>query len=97
MTSSSTRLATDSGGAVSFDVRTGEAQGLVSDSEAGAVTQVLDRAAAAAGAMASADTRARQGWLQALAAAVEGHADELVALADRESGLGARAGWARPG
>jgi NADP-dependent aldehyde dehydrogenase len=89
MTSSSTRLATDSGGAVSFDVRTGEAQGLVSDSDPAAVTRALEGAAAAARAMASADTRARQGWLQALAAAVEGHADELVALADRESGLGA--------
>lgn len=89
MTRPSTRVATNSGGAVSYDVRTGEAQGYVPDSEAAAVAQVLDQAAAAAPAMASADTSERQSWLEALAAAVEAHAGELVALADRESGLGA--------
>ena len=88
MTSPSTRFATDSGGAISYDVRTGEGQRLVPDSEAAAVTRVLDRAAAAARPMAAADARIRQSWLETLATAVETHAEELVALADRESGLG---------
>jgi len=88
MTCPSTRFATDSAGAVSYDVRTGDAHGLVPDSDPAAVTHDLDRAAAASQAMASAAPGARQGWLEALAAAIEAHAEELVTLADRESGLG---------
>jgi NADP-dependent aldehyde dehydrogenase len=88
MTCPSRRFATDSAGAVSYDVRTGDAHGLVPDSDPAAVTHDLDRAAAASQAMASAAPGARQGWLEALAAAIEAHAEELVTLADRESGLG---------
>ena len=87
MTCPSTRF-TDSAGAVSYDVRTGDAHGLVPDFDPAAVTHALERAEAASQAMASAEPRARQGWLQALAAAVEAQAEELVTLADRESGLG---------
>jgi NADP-dependent aldehyde dehydrogenase len=74
--------------AVSYNVRTGEALRLVPDSGPAAVTHALDRAAAAARTVAAADPRVRQGWLEALAGAVEAQAEELVALADRESGLG---------
>ena len=89
MSSPATRLVARSVAAVSYDPRTGEAEGLVPDSDPAAVTRALGEAAAAAQAMASANTRARRAWLEALAAAVEAHAEELVTLADRESGLGA--------
>ena len=88
MSSHSTGLGARSAGDVSYDVRTGEAQGLVPDSDPAAVTCALEEAAAAARAMASAGTLARQGWLEALAMAVEAQSEELVTLADRESGLG---------
>lgn len=86
--SPSTGFAPLSAGAVSYDVRTGEALRLVPDSDPAEVTHALDQAAAAAPAVAAADPTVRQGWLDALAVAVEAHEEELVALADRESGLG---------
>jgi len=88
MSSHSTGLAARPAGDVSYDVRTSAAQGLVPESDPAAVTCALEEAAAVARVMASASPRARQGWLEALAAAVEAHAEELVTLADRESGLG---------
>jgi len=88
MSSHSTGLGARSAGDRSYDVRTGEAQGLVGDSDPAAVTRALEEAATAARAMASAGTRARQVWLEALATAVEAQSEEPVTLADRERGLG---------
>lgn len=60
----------------------------VPDSTPDEVDRAVAAAAAAAGAMATASPRERRGWLHAVADMLDEHAEELVELADRESGLG---------
>jgi NADP-dependent aldehyde dehydrogenase len=69
---------------VSYDARTGAAVEEVPDSTPSEVDAALARAAAVAPTAPA--ERAR--WLRALADALEEPADELVAIADRETGLG---------
>src|SRR5439155_8928346 len=53
------------------------------------VRAALARAGAAAPVVADASPAQRRDWLYAVAAALEAHSDELVGLADAETGLGA--------
>lgn len=52
------------------------------------IDEVASRAAAAAPRWRTADADTRAGWLEAVAAALDAHADELVGIADRETRLG---------
>ena len=68
----------------SYDARTGAAVEEVPDSSPSDV----DAALGAAAAVAPTSPAERAGWLRALADALDGAADELVPVADRETGLG---------
>lgn len=72
----------------SFSPYTGQPVGEVPDTSAAAVRHTVARAAAAAEEVAAVSPGVRRGWLHAIADSLEGHADELVAMADRETGLG---------
>ncbi|MFC4852565.1 aldehyde dehydrogenase family protein [Actinophytocola glycyrrhizae] len=73
---------------VSYDARTGAAVEEVAVSTPFEVDTALAAAAAAAPGVAATPPVERARLLRALADALEGRADELVALADRETGLG---------
>ncbi len=74
---------------VSYDPRTGESRGEVPVSSTAEVRAALLGAVSAAPRLATVSPSTRRDWLEALAAALEDAADELVPLADRETGLGA--------
>ena len=73
----------------SFDPRTGAVVGTVSETSHDEVRQLTRRAAGAAEAVAAAPLVERRGWLRAIADGVDACAEELVRIADRETGLGA--------
>lgn len=73
---------------VSYDARTGAAVEEVGVSTPSEVDAALAAAAAAAPGVAATPPAERAPWLRALADALEASADELVAIADRETGLG---------
>jgi NADP-dependent aldehyde dehydrogenase len=70
----------------SFDPRTGRVVGAAEETVA--VASVVAAATRAATVLAGTAPGERRGWLEALADAVEEHADELAALADTETALG---------
>ena len=68
--------------------RTGAPVATHPDSSPAEVAARVARACAAAPAVAAVPPQTRLVWLEAIAAALEAHADELVALADAETALG---------
>lgn len=72
----------------SYRPRDGQPAGTVPDTTPAEVAATVARAAAAAPAMAEAAPVVRQAWLDAVADALEAHAEELAALADDETALG---------
>src|SRR5437763_3735311 len=72
----------------SFRPRDGLAADTVPDSTTDEVSATVARSAAAAAALGAASPGRRRTWLDAVADALEGHADELAALADQETALG---------
>ncbi|NYJ03167.1 NADP-dependent aldehyde dehydrogenase [Nocardioides thalensis] len=72
----------------SYDPRTGAAGGAVEETSPADLAAAVHRAQGAAAAVAAAPPAERRGWLHAVADALEAHADELAALADRETALG---------
>jgi NADP-dependent aldehyde dehydrogenase len=78
----------DSPDEISYDPRTSEVVGQARSSTQQEVRHALASAAAAAPAVAGAAPVVRRRWLEALADALEAHAEELIELADRETGLG---------
>lgn len=73
----------------SHDARTGERLASYRDATAAEVGAVMEQAAAAARPMACLDAAARRRMLEAISESLERGREELVALADRETGLGA--------
>ena len=70
------------------DPRTGGAHPGVPHTSPGEVTRLVAAAAAAAPVVGSTPPAVRERWLRLLAASLEVHTDELVALADAETALG---------
>lgn len=73
---------------ISFSPRDGSARGEVRDSTPAEVIDAVERAAAAAPAVAAASPWERRRWLHAVADAVAARAPELALLADEETALG---------
>lgn len=73
---------------VSYDPATGHENGRLEDSTPEEVAAALARAVGAAGEVAGTAPAVRRAWLAAVAEALEAQADDLVALADSETGLG---------
>jgi NADP-dependent aldehyde dehydrogenase len=80
--------ATASGRDIGRDPRTGAAHPEVPHTSAEEVTRVVAAAARSATLIASTPPAVRATWLESIAASLEEHADELVALADAETALG---------
>lgn len=76
------------GSETSYDPRTGQPQGEVPVTSAAELRGALLRAVSAAPDVAAASPDVRRGWLEAVATALDEHAEELAALADRETALG---------
>jgi NADP-dependent aldehyde dehydrogenase len=74
---------------VSHDPRTGGPVTSVEETPPDGVRSVVAAAAGAAPAAAAAAPTERRAWLYAVADALEAHRDELVALAEQETALGA--------
>jgi NADP-dependent aldehyde dehydrogenase len=72
----------------SFSPYDGLPVGGVRDTTSDAVEQAVARAIDATGAVAAVPPEVRRAWLYAIASTLDKHVDELVALADRETGLG---------
>jgi len=66
----------------------GDVAGTVEDSSTAEVSAIVARAVAAAPHVAATSPAQRREWLDRIAEAVEARAEELVALADTETGLG---------
>lgn len=66
----------------------GQVAGSVVDTTAEGVDRVVARAASAAAAMAAAAPSQRRAWIEAIAATLDAHTDELAKLADTETSLG---------
>lgn len=81
-------MSTDGRVEVSHDPRTGAVNGELPVSTPDEVDAALTRAAQAAPLLAATAPGVRRRWLAAIADALESHADELAALADRETALG---------
>ncbi|MQA79921.1 MAG: aldehyde dehydrogenase family protein [Streptosporangiales bacterium] len=73
---------------LSHDPRTGDAVDGPPHSGADEVASLVRAAASAFAQVSMATPARRRGWLEAVADAVEAHADELVAVADEETALG---------
>jgi NADP-dependent aldehyde dehydrogenase len=73
---------------ISYDARTGQPVEEIPISTPSEVDAALAAAAAAAPVVAATSPTDRAPWLHAIADALDEHADELVAIADRETGLG---------
>ncbi|MFD4421616.1 aldehyde dehydrogenase family protein [Agromyces sp. NPDC058484] len=73
----------------SFAPRDGALVGVAEDTTVDELFAIVDRATAAAPTLAGVAPAERRGWLDAIATAVEAHADELVEVADTETALGA--------
>ena len=73
----------------SFSPYDGQPVAVVPDTPPGAVQRAVARAVAAAPKLAAVAPAVRRGWLEAVAASLENHVDELVGLADQETALGA--------
>ncbi|KQX62699.1 aldehyde dehydrogenase family protein [Angustibacter sp. Root456] len=73
----------------SFNPYDGQPVSVVPDSTPEAVQQKVADAVATAAEVAATSPQVRRGWLNAIADSLEGHLDELVAMADLETGLGA--------
>ena len=73
---------------VSYRPVDGRPAGEVADSTAAEVEATVATAAAAAAPFAAASPAQRAAWIGAVADAVDAHAEELVELADTETGLG---------
>lgn len=76
------------GTTTSFRPADGQVVGTVPDSSPEELEAAVATATSAAAAMATASPRQRQVWIEAVAAALEAHVDELATLADAETGLG---------
>ncbi len=74
--------------ATSFDPRTGTQISTAPATSESEVRDLLKRASASAERVAQATPAQRRDWLYSIADAMEFQADELVAIADRETGLG---------
>ncbi|MEV5987879.1 aldehyde dehydrogenase family protein [Streptomyces sp. NPDC052051] len=72
----------------SFRPYDGRPVGSVADTPADVVRAVVEQAVDAAPAVAGVAPARRRDWLRAVADGVERHAEELIALADEETGLG---------
>lgn len=72
----------------SYDPRTGGEWAAVAHSTPAQVAGALERAAAVASQLAETSPAVRRSWLNAVAAALRAHHDELASLADEETGLG---------
>ena len=72
----------------SYDPRTGEQRGSVPHTTPERVSEILRRAQAAAPRIAETSPATRSGWLNAVADALAANGEELVRLADEETGLG---------
>lgn len=73
----------------SYDARTGRPVEEIPTSTAAEVDAALAAAAAAAPVVAATPPAERKKWLYAIADAIDANAAELIAIADRETGLGA--------
>ena len=73
---------------VSHDPRTGSVVGAVDASTGPDVERCVMRAQAAAPVTAAASPAERRHWLYAIAGALEGRVQQIVEIADRETGLG---------
>ncbi len=74
---------------LSYDPRTGRQRGSVPHTAPERVDEILRRARDASSRIAGTSPATRQGWLAAIAESLRNRADELVQLADEETGLGA--------
>jgi NADP-dependent aldehyde dehydrogenase len=83
-----TRPAHGPGADPSFDPATGARTGEVAHSTPAEVSDALDRAGRAAPLLSAVSPETREGWIAAAADAIVSAADELVALARAETGLG---------
>jgi NADP-dependent aldehyde dehydrogenase len=72
----------------SYDPRTGAVNGSVDETTGAALRLVLEAARQAAPVVAGVAPAVRREWLRAIAASLEVHREELVALAERETALG---------
>ncbi len=73
---------------LSFNPRTGQSQGSVNHTSHSEVERLLDAAHGAAVLLAKSDPVTRMAWLDAISGSLLAHEDELVRLADEETGLG---------
>lgn len=73
---------------ISYDARTGQPVEEIPSNTLSEVDDVLVAAAAAAPVVAATPPAERKKWLYAIADALDAAADELIAIADRETGLG---------
>lgn len=73
---------------VSYRPVDGQPAGSVEDSTATQVAVAIDAAVAAADALGAASPAQRATWIGAVADAVDAHSEELVRIADAETGLG---------
>lgn len=73
----------------SYDPRTAEPVWSADETSPDEFAAVVEAAAGAAQALVTATPHERRDWLRGVADALEAHHDELVALADRETALGA--------
>lgn len=73
---------------MTMSVPTAAANAIATESTFDDVQAAVAAAAAAVSVLAQVSPAERAGWLDAIAAAVEHHADELAAVADTETGLG---------
>ncbi len=73
---------------VSYDPATGRENGRLEESTPAEVAAAVDRAVEIGGAVAGTAPAVRRAWLAAVADALEADADELITLADSETGLG---------
>lgn len=73
---------------VSYDPATGRENGRLEESTPAEVMAAVDRAAEVAAEAACTAPAVRRAWLAAVAGALEAEADDLVVLADSETGLG---------
>lgn len=72
----------------SFSPRDGNQVAIAENTSAAEVDAAASRATAISNDIANSSPAERLGWLEAIASAVESHADELITLTDRETALG---------
>ena len=73
---------------ISYNPRTGQANGAVEEMSPDEVRAAVERASGASSAVAAASPRQRRGWLHAVGAALVANTAELVEMAEVETALG---------